>query len=68
MINEEGWQIIGGCTSNAKVSSEYCNVEVIYQYIQETGYKRVDSEVLEPCSGYWILTKDIGINACITVQ
>ncbi|MGA1841963.1 MAG: hypothetical protein ACMUIU_15195 [bacterium] len=68
LINKEGWLIIGGCISNAEVSSENCNIKVIYKYIQGRGYERVDSKILEHCNGYWILIKDIGINACITVQ
>lgn len=69
LINEGGWQIIGGCISNAGVSSENCHIEVIYQYVQGTGYKLIlESGVLEPCNGYWLLVKDIGPHASVTVQ
>ena len=48
--------MIGGCTNPASVSSESCNIGVIYGYVKGTGYQRIlETEKLEPGKGYWIL-------------
>ena len=59
-VTENGWEMIGGCSSAAKASVDTCNIGVIYGYIQEGGYRRVlESEHLEPGKGYWILLNNI---------
>ncbi|MGA1865406.1 MAG: hypothetical protein ACMUHX_10115, partial [bacterium] len=35
-INEEGWYMIGGCSSSAEALSDNCDIKVIYSY--EQGY------------------------------
>lgn len=59
-VKEDGWYIIGGCTSPAKASIDNGTVDVIYKYIPGSGYKSLlASENLEPGKGYWVLLNDI---------
>ncbi|MGA1864128.1 MAG: VWA domain-containing protein [bacterium] len=63
-FNDSGWNMIGGCTSSAKISVNNCSVTVIYKYDQAAGYQRVSaSENLEPGKGYWILLNNV-VNPC----
>ena len=62
-----GWAMIGGCSSSAQVSSNHCDVGVIYRYVQGAGYQRVTSH-LEPGQGYWILLNDVDGGATISVK
>jgi hypothetical protein len=66
---QDGWYMIGGCTSSAKASGDNCNIAVIYSYEQGFGYKPVQrGEDLKAGKGYWILIKDASDQACLTVQ
>ncbi|MFX0202968.1 MAG: hypothetical protein ACFFCW_43245 [Candidatus Hodarchaeota archaeon] len=61
--------MIGGCSSSAQVSSNNCNIGMIYRYVQGIGYQQVlASEYLEPGEGYWILFKDVADPASLSVQ
>lgn len=68
-VDEDGWVMIGGCTSDAKVSSDKCSIGVIYGYVQGAGYQRVlGSEMLKPGKGYWILFNDVADKAELRVE
>jgi hypothetical protein len=68
-VNQDGWDMIGGCTSEAQASGDNCNIVVIYGYIPGVGYQRVlESENLEPGIGYWILFKDVIDQCTITIK
>jgi hypothetical protein len=68
-INEAGWFIIGGCTSDSKASSSNCNIGVTYKFEKELGYKRVlESENLLPGKGYWILINNVMDQAKLMVE
>lgn len=68
-INEDGWEMIGGCTSSAQASADSCNIGVIYGYIQGSGYKRIrEGEFLEPGKGFWILFTDISDQCQLIVE
>ncbi len=58
-INEDGWELVGGCAWSAQAMVDPDKIIVIYQYVQGSGYQRVVSERLDPGKGYWILFKDI---------
>jgi hypothetical protein len=59
-VNEDKWDMIGGCSVPAQASMDNGTIKVIYKYVQGSGYKRVTgSEDLEPGKGYWILMSDI---------
>ncbi|MGA1840295.1 MAG: hypothetical protein ACMUIU_06680 [bacterium] len=59
-VYEKGWNIIGGCTSSSRASSENCSISVIYNYTKDYGYKRLPvSESMEPGKGFWIYITDI---------
>ncbi|MGA1863897.1 MAG: thrombospondin type 3 repeat-containing protein [bacterium] len=59
-VYENGWNIIGGCTSSSKASSEGCGINVIYNYNKSYGYKRLPaSESMEPGKGFWIRFIDV---------
>jgi phage anti-repressor protein len=67
-VNEPGWNMIGGCTSEAKAISENCNIGVIYGFVQEGGYQRVqESENLQTGKGYWILLNNLVDQCDLTV-
>jgi hypothetical protein len=66
---EDGWYMIGGCTSDAKASGDNCNIGVIYGYEQGSGYKRIqEGENLETGKGYWILFENVTDQASLNVQ
>jgi hypothetical protein len=66
---QDGWYMIGGCTSDAKPSGNNCNIRVIYGYEPGAGYKRVQvNENLIPGKGYWILIEGVTDQAFLTVQ
>ncbi|MGA1864646.1 MAG: choice-of-anchor Q domain-containing protein [bacterium] len=68
-VNDSGWLMIGGCSSDARVLSENCVIKVIYGYDRETGYKRVlESENLKPAKGYWILLENVEDQCKLTVE
>jgi hypothetical protein len=55
-VYDNGWEMIGGCSSPAQTSVNNGNIEVIYAFIKGFGYQRLhESENLEPGKGYWIL-------------
>lgn len=53
-IYEDGWDMIGGCTYPSRAVATNGHIEVIYKFIQGSGYKRVPEENLEPGNGFWI--------------
>lgn len=68
-IEEDGWAMIGGCTSDAKASSDNCSIGIIYKYVQGTGYQHItESEMLEPGKGYWILLNNVNDQAELSVE
>ena len=68
-ITEDGWVMIGGCTSDAEVSSNGCSIGVIYDYVPGVGYQQVlETENLMPKKGYWILLNDITGQAELSVK
>jgi hypothetical protein len=56
---EDGWMMIGGCSSPAEAFTDGCNIRIIYGYDPEIGYKRLAGEDLQPEKGYWILLEDV---------
>ncbi|MGA1865175.1 MAG: right-handed parallel beta-helix repeat-containing protein [bacterium] len=59
-INSNGWEMIGGCSSGARPTTDYCGIGVIYRYVRGAGYQRVlGSELMEPGGGFWILFNEI---------
>jgi hypothetical protein len=66
-VSSDGWAMIWGCSSSAHVSSNNCNIGVIYRYVQGAGYQRVTGH-LEPGQGYWILLKNATEQASLSVQ
>jgi hypothetical protein len=62
-VQENGWDMIGGCTSPVKASKtsvDNGNIEVIYGFVPGYGYKRLRaSDCLEPGKGYWIKVSGI---------
>ena len=67
-VNDSGWNMIGGCTSEAKATSESCDIGVIYGYLQDSGYQRIqESENLQPGKGYWILLNNLVGQCNLTV-
>jgi hypothetical protein len=67
-VNQPGWNMVGGCTLEAKATSESCDIGVIYGYIQGSGYQRVqESENLQPGKGYWILFNNLVGECSLTV-
>ena len=68
-VNDSGWLMIGGCSSDARALSENCTIKVIYGYDRETGYKCVlGSENLKTAKGYWILLEDVEDQCELTVE
>ena len=68
-INEDGWHMIGGCSSAAQATIDNGSINVIYRYMKESGYERVlASENLEPGKGYWILLSNVVGQAELTVK
>jgi hypothetical protein len=61
--------MIGGCTWDARLTTDRCHAGVIYKYVTGTGYQRVQtSESLTPGQGYWILLDDVMDEAEIRVD
>ncbi|MGA1841617.1 MAG: cytochrome c3 family protein [bacterium] len=68
-VYENGWYMIGGCTTQSRASINTGNIIVIYGYIPGVGYERVlESKNLEPGKGYWIFFSDIADQAELTVK
>ncbi|MGA1839045.1 MAG: C25 family cysteine peptidase [bacterium] len=68
-IIEDGWDMIGGCTTLAQVSTHKCNIGVIYKHEEGAGYQRVlKSEGLIPGKGYWILLNNVTDDAQLMVN
>jgi hypothetical protein len=68
-VNEDGWHMIGGCSSSAKTSSTNCSIGVIYGYEPGSGYIRVQgSESLEWGKGYWLLIQNVTGQAEVEVK
>jgi hypothetical protein len=69
MSVQDGWYMIGGCSSDAEASEYKCNIGVIYGYEQGSGYKRIqEGENLKPGKGYWILFEDTTDQASLNVK
>lgn len=67
-VNEEKWEMIGGCSFPAKASIKNGDIEIIYKYTPGIGYKQVlESESLEPGRGYWILISNILEHATVHI-
>jgi len=61
---ENGWYLIGGCSSPSEISVDYCNIDVIYDYVPGSGYQELlGSDSLMHGKGYWILFSEI-MNQC----
>ncbi|MGA1842466.1 MAG: LamG-like jellyroll fold domain-containing protein [bacterium] len=57
---ENGWYLIGSCSGPSKASINCGSIDVIYRFKPGFGYQRVlESEMLMPGSGYWILISNI---------
>jgi hypothetical protein len=55
-----GWSMIGGCSSEARPAEDVCEIDVIYRYVNGTGYHRIlGSEVMKPEEGFWILLEEV---------
>lgn len=68
-VNEDKWDMIGGCTFPAKSSVDSCIIGSIYDYAPEVGYKLIsESENIEPGKGYWILFNDVLDQCKLTVK
>jgi hypothetical protein len=68
-VDEDGWTMIGGCSSDAEASSDNCAIVVIYGFVQEAGYQRItESEALESGKGYWILLNNVTDQAELRVE
>jgi hypothetical protein len=68
-IDEDGWAMIGGCTTGALPITDNCNIGVIYRYVKGAGYQRIlETENLEPGKGYWILFADISDQSGLIVE
>ena len=66
-MNADGWSMIGGCSTPAQVTTDSCNISVIYSFKQDIGYKRIQpTENIEQGQGYWLLLDGNGIEGeCI---
>jgi hypothetical protein len=52
---QNGWHMVGACTSPAKISTRNAEINLMYKYSPGVGYKRVlESDNMEPGCGYWI--------------
>lgn len=68
-LSENGWYLIGGCTSPARASIYNGNIVAIYRYVPGIGYQQVlDTEFLQPGRGYWILVNNILDQAFLEVS
>jgi hypothetical protein len=65
----DGWYMIGGCTDPAQTMVTTGSIDVIYEYIQGSGYRRVPgSGTLERGKGYWILSSNTSEGAEFTAS
>jgi hypothetical protein len=68
-VYESGWEMVGGCTSEARPTADNCTKGVMYRYTKGAGYKLIStSEDLNPGEGFWILLKDVVDQCQITVE
>ena len=67
MPYDDGWAMIGGCTSSAKASVVNGTIGVIYGYEQGGGYQQV-TDHFEPGKGYWILLNNVTGGAIFSVE
>ncbi|MGA1864103.1 MAG: right-handed parallel beta-helix repeat-containing protein [bacterium] len=69
-VYSDGWEMIGGCTSDARPAADSCEIDVIYRFVKGKGYQRVllASENLEPGGGFWIFLEDVVDQCVITVE
>lgn len=69
-VNENKWDMIGGCGFSSQASIVDGEIVVIYGFIPGTGYQEVvlESENLEPCIGYWILMNNITDPATLHIE
>lgn len=52
---QDGWNMIGGCTSDVEAFVDKGEIKVIYDYVQGIGYQQLfESGPLQPGRGYWI--------------
>jgi hypothetical protein len=66
---EDGWDMIGGCSSDAKAIADNCVISVIYKFTQELGYQRLhEAESLLPGQAYWILLREVVGQCDLTVE
>ncbi|MGA1864483.1 MAG: cohesin domain-containing protein [bacterium] len=67
-INEDGWEMIGGCTCPAQASISQGKINVIYSYVPGQGYQRItESDDLESAKGYWIQFLNTGSDSILEV-
>ncbi|MGA1864790.1 MAG: hypothetical protein ACMUHX_06975 [bacterium] len=68
-IHSNGWEMIGGCTFQARALVDNGNIKVIYSFVQGKGYIRLpESEDLMSGKGYWILIEDITEKALLKIK
>jgi hypothetical protein len=68
-VYSDGWEMTGGCTSEAKPSMYNCNIKEIYGYVPDIGYKHVfESESFLPGQGYWILLEGVADQCELIVE
>ncbi|MGA1839310.1 MAG: hypothetical protein ACMUIU_01685 [bacterium] len=69
MVDGSGWEMIGGCTTGARPSTDNCDIGVIYRFVRGEGYKRVfPTEAMDPGKGFWILLKEVVDQCNLTVE
>ncbi|MGA1840242.1 MAG: hypothetical protein ACMUIU_06410 [bacterium] len=63
-VYEDGWDMIGGCTSPSRALATNGEIVVIYRFVQGLGYRRVsESENMEAGGGFWIMYNNV-MNQC----
>lgn len=68
-VNEDGWEMIGGCTNDGRPKTDGCDIDVIYEFVMGAGYRMLfDSDDLKPGKGYWILLNGITNQCKLTVE
>jgi hypothetical protein len=66
--DKAGWEMIGGCSADAKAVSENC-VIILYKFEQCSGYQWIlESENLLPGQAYWILFDEVVGQCNLTVE
>lgn len=59
-VYEDGWDMLGGCSSPAMALLDNGKISVIYEYVHGAGYKRIpETKKFDPGKGYWVLFSDI---------